>query len=82
MLKVPISALAIAGEDGSSVPPAVGDTGTAEIEYTVKAVDGDMASIEPTTVGGEAVSYAEETEEPEGEGESMMKMAKMADDME
>lgn len=66
---VPVGALAM-GEDGST--PQQGDTGSAQVDFTVSRVEGDNAYLTIDKVNGEPVmdeGADEEAAEGEGGGE-------------
>jgi hypothetical protein len=55
-LCVPLEALAMAGEDDTMEKPEVGDKGQANIEYTVKKIEGDQAYLTLDALNGTKIA--------------------------
>lgn len=77
VVKLPASLLSIEGEDGVSAPEA-GDE--VELTGTVEKVDGDIVHIRISDAVADAETETEETAPEMSEEDSLLEMAKKADE--
>lgn len=64
---VPLSSLALPGEEAKTETPAVGDIVSYNVEGTITRIEGDMAYVKKTSVNGEEVGQEEAESEPNEE---------------
>ena len=77
-LCVPLSSLAMPGEDDAMEKPEVGDKGQANVEYTVSRIDGDNAYVTVDAVNGNKIA---QPAGPPTEDEQMDQLRQMAEGM-
>ena len=67
-VNVPLASLAQPDDSEQMQTPAVGDSGTMQVDYEVVSITGDQACVKPSAINGKPLG-GEETPTPDDQGE-------------